>query len=118
MSVSDPISRKRGSIDKGSQLKAAAVGVITHDEFSRAQAAICELGGYDDFEDWLDARWGLQCGLAMAGLEARLVAVDLSSFLDWCALTGTSADERALDAFASAAPHMARASLGGTSLLL
>lgn len=82
----------------------ATVGIVAEEEFERAQAAICALAGYCDYEDWLDARWGLQFGLALAGVEAKLVVVDLASFLEWCALTETSADERALDAFASVAP--------------
>jgi hypothetical protein len=61
----------------------ATVGIVAEEEFERAQAAIFAVAGYCDYEDWLDARWGL---------------------LEWCALTETSADERALDAFASVAP--------------
>jgi hypothetical protein len=85
----------------------ATVGIFAEDEFGRAQAAIGALAGYCDYQDWLDARWGLQFGLALAGVEAEIVVVGLSSFLEWCSLTETSADERALDAFASAAPGAA-----------
>jgi len=82
---------------------ATAVGIVAEDEFVRAQAAIGVLAGYCDYEDWLDARRGLQIGLAMAGADARMVVVDLSSFLGWRDRTGKPADERALDAFASLA---------------
>ena len=47
-------------------------------------------------------RCGLLIGLAMAGIDASMVVVDLSSFLGWRDRTGKPADERALDAFASA----------------
>jgi hypothetical protein len=82
---------------------ATAVGIVAEDEFVRAQAVIGELTSYCDYEDWLDARWGLCIGLAMAGVDARMVIVDLASFLGWRDRTGKAADERALDTFASLA---------------
>jgi hypothetical protein len=82
----------------------AAVGIVAEDDFADARAAIGELAGYCDYEDWLDARWGVQFGLAMAGVDARMVVVDLSSFLGWRDRTGKPADERALDAFAALTP--------------
>jgi hypothetical protein len=39
----------------------------------------------------------------MAGVDARMVVVDLTSFLGWRDRTGKPADESALDAFASLA---------------
>ncbi|MDR3423248.1 MAG: hypothetical protein P4L80_18760 [Xanthobacteraceae bacterium] len=81
----------------------AAIGIVARDEFADAQATIGELMGYCDHEDWLRARWGLCIGLAMAGIDARMVVVDLVSFLGWRDRTGKPADERALDAFASLA---------------
>ena len=83
-------------------IRATAVGIVAEDEFADAQAAIGELAEYGDYEDWLDARCGLLIGLAMAGIDASMVVVDLSSFLGWRDRTGKPADERALDAFASA----------------
>lgn len=81
----------------------ATVGIFAEDEFERAQTAIAALADWCDYQDWLDARWGLQFGLALAGVEAEIVVVRLSPFLEWCSLTQRPADERALDAFASAA---------------
>jgi hypothetical protein len=82
---------------------AVAIGIVAEREFARAQAAIGELAGYGDYEDWLDARWGRQFGLALAGVDAAMVAVDLAAFLRWRARTERPADERALDALASLA---------------
>ena len=82
-------------------MNTAAIGIVAEPEFERAQAAIRGLAGYCDYEDWLDARLGLQFGLSLAGVDAKIVVVSLSSFVEWCSLTKTSADERALDAFAS-----------------
>ncbi len=82
----------------------ATVGIFAEDEFERAQTAIGALAGYCDYQDWLDARCGLQFGLSLAGVEARIIVVGLSSFLEWCSLARRPADEPALDAFASAAP--------------
>lgn len=84
----------------------AAIGIVTEEEFADAQASIGELMGYSDDEDWLDARWGLCIGLAMTGVDARIVFVDLASFLGWRDRTGRPADERALDAFASFAARL------------
>ncbi len=84
-------------------MNTAAIGIVAEPEFERAQATIRGLADYYDYEDWLDARWGLQFGLSLAGVDAKIVVVSLSSFLEWCSLTKTSADERALDAFACSA---------------
>jgi hypothetical protein len=85
------------------RLVGATIGVIAEHEFERARAAISELAGYHDYEDWLDSRRGLQFGLAIAGVDANIVVVGLSSFPERRPLAGTSPDERALDAFASVA---------------
>ena len=87
---------------------ATAVGIVAEDEFAHAQVAIGELAGYRGFEDCLDARWGLCIGLAMAGVDVRMVVVDLASFLGWRDRTGKAADERALDPFASLAARPTR----------
>jgi hypothetical protein len=85
------------------QTAPSAIGIVAEDEFADTRAAIAELKGYSDYEDWLDARWGLCIGLAMAGVNASMVVVDLASFLRWLDRTGKVADERTLDAFASLA---------------
>jgi hypothetical protein len=86
-----------------SQIETVAIGIVAETEFHRARSAISDLAHCCDYNDWLDAREGLQMGLAMAGVEARIVPVSLSSFLEWSRLSGRAPDERALDAFASLA---------------
>jgi hypothetical protein len=61
----------------------AAIGIIGEEEFAGAQASIGELTSYCDYEDRLDARWGLHIGLAMAGVDARVVVIELAAFLGW-----------------------------------
>jgi hypothetical protein len=39
-------------------IAAVVIGIVAECEFALAQAAIGELAGYGDYEDWLDARWG------------------------------------------------------------
>ena len=92
-----------------SQSAPSAIGIVAKDEFADARAAIEELTRCRDYEDWLDARWGLRIGLAMAGVNADMVVVDLASFLEWLDRTGKVADERALDVFASLAAPRRRA---------
>lgn len=77
-----------------------AIGLFAAADFGRAQSQIPGLSSYSDYQDWRDAREGLQMGLAMAGVEAALVPVRLDSFLGWSALAGTMGDEAALDSFA------------------
>jgi len=84
------------------QTAPSAIGIVAESEFADARAALGELTGYGDYEDWLDARWGLCIGLAMAGSNVGIVVVDLASFLGWLERTGELADEPALDRFASA----------------
>ena len=86
---------------------ATAVGIVAEDEFAHAQVAIGELAGYRGFEDCLDARRGLCIGLAMAGVDVRMVVVDLAHSWDG-AIEGKAADERALDPFASLAARPTR----------
>lgn len=82
------------------QPASTAIGLFDAADFDHAQSQIPDLAAYSDYEDWRDAREGLQMGLAMAGVEAALVPVRLESFLKWTALAGRTSDEAALDAFA------------------
>ena len=79
----------------------AFVGVFEATEFSIARSVILGLRTYADYNDWLDVREGLQIGLAMAGVDARIIRIELSSFLAWCGRAGRQPSEEALDAFAA-----------------
>jgi hypothetical protein len=103
MSISDVDSPAPVVIDRKSQVPTVVIGIVAEKEFHGARSAISDLARCCDYDDWLDAREGLQIGLGMAGVEARIVPVGLSSFLEWSRLSGTSPDEPALDAFASLA---------------
>ena len=81
----------------------AVIGLVEFPQFSQAQAAIAGLSDCSDYDDWLDRREGLQIGLAMTGVNAAIVRVDLASFLEWRSLTGAAFGECALDAFAALA---------------
>src|SRR5665213_3299952 len=85
-----------------------AIGVFAAAEFARAQSLMPDLSPYCDYQDWRDAREGLQMGLAMAGIEAVLVPVGLDSFLRWCGLAGTGSNEVSLDAFGRLALTVAK----------
>jgi hypothetical protein len=90
-------------VESEARVQNSAIGLFAEREFARARAEIADLAGCLDYDDWLDSREGVQIGLAMAGVDATTVCVSLSSFLEWCGLTGASSDERALDAFAALA---------------
>ena len=59
------------------------------------------LKAYADYDDWLDVREGLQLGLAIAGVDVRIVRIELSSFLTWCGRAGRQSGEESLDDFAA-----------------
>jgi hypothetical protein len=99
----DPKSKNAVLAESEARFHKSAIGIFPEREFARARAEIADLAGYLDYDDWLDSREGLQIGLDMAGVDATIVGVSLSSFLEWRDLTGASSDQRALDAFAWAA---------------
>jgi hypothetical protein len=87
-------------IDPQSGAHFAVLAVTSKEEFAWAQVAIPDLSLQDSYEDWLDSREGFQIGLSMAGVDVRMVRVELTPFLAWCRLTRTRPNERRLDAFA------------------
>ncbi len=80
-----------------------AVGMLSPQAFAVAAATIPALSAYSDYADWLDAREGLQMGLALGGVDADLTPVSLTALLAWARLTGTEPDEAALDRLAALA---------------
>ena len=88
-------------LDPRSQKETAIIALLAEEEFARAQTIVEGLDLYFDYDDWCDSREGFQMGLAMAGVDVKMVTVGLAPFLAWRRLTGTPASEQALDAFAS-----------------
>ena len=77
------------------------VALMSPAEFERARCAIPDFSDQYCYEDWLDCREGLFMGLAMAGVDSRLVNVSLDGFLNWCADREAKPSESLLDDFAS-----------------
>jgi hypothetical protein len=88
-------------VDRRTKAETAVIALVAKKEFARAQTVIPDLSAYSDYEEWRESREGFQMGLAMAGVDVKMVRVALAPFLAWRRLTGTSLDERGLDAFAS-----------------
>jgi hypothetical protein len=76
------------------------VAVLDECDFERARATIADIAPHEDYEDWLDSRFGATIGLCSSGVDARMVAVDLSSFLAWRQFAGLTASQKSLDEFA------------------
>ena len=76
------------------------VAVLSGRDFERARAAMPDIAPHEDYEDWLDDRYGATIGLCSAGVDARMVAVDLSAFLAWRRFAGLAPSQETLDAFA------------------
>lgn len=77
-----------------------AVAVLGGRDFERARAAIPDIAPQEDYEDWLDGRYGATIGLCASGVDARMVAVDLSAFLAWRRFAGLAPSHQTLDVFA------------------
>jgi len=77
------------------------IALLSLEEFERARGVIPELSEQCCYEDWLDCREGLFIGLAMSGVDSRLVNVSFDSFLHWCADRAAAPSESLLDDFAS-----------------
>ena len=88
-------------LDRRSKAETAIIALVGEAEFAQAQTLIPDLEAYFDYEDWRESRDGFQMGLAMAGVDVKMVTVGLTPFLTWRRLTGAPASEEALDAFAS-----------------
>ena len=76
------------------------VAAFGEDDFRQARAAIPDFAQSLDYEDWLDDRYGLTVGLCSSGVDARIVTVDLSTFLAWCRSAGLTPSETNLRHFA------------------
>jgi hypothetical protein len=101
MSVIDFAPRIDILVDFRTHVETAVIGLFAEDEFGRAQIAIPDLRAHAEYEDWLDCREGFQMGLAMAGVDAKLVCVPLAQFLAWRRRAAAPLGERSLDAFAA-----------------
>jgi hypothetical protein len=88
-------------LDRRTRAEAAVIALMAAREFAQAQRAIPDLRAYSNYEDWRETREGFQMGLAMAGVDAKVVNVVLNRFLAWCRLRELAPSERTLDAFAS-----------------
>ncbi len=110
MNISDLASQDAAFVEGKAHVQTRAIGLLDAGDFERARAEIADLASYVDYDDWLDAREGVQMGLAMAGVDAATVRVDVASLQEWSALTERPCDERALDAFAGLAATMRNSS--------
>jgi hypothetical protein len=77
------------------------VAALDENDFERARAAIPDFALHDDYQDWLDDRYGLILGLCAGGADARMRSVRLSAFLSWCRFANISPSQRRLDDFAA-----------------
>ena len=97
----DPVTG--ASRDATSREPSVTVGMLSPQAFAVAAVTIPAFSVYSDYEDWRDAREGLQMGLAFGGVDAELTPVSLAALLAWARLTGTEPDEVALDRLAGLA---------------
>jgi hypothetical protein len=82
------------------QLSVEVVAALGEEDFRHARAAIPDFAHSLDYEDWLDDRYGQTVGLCSSGVDARIVTVDLSTFLAWCRSARLAPTEKNLHLFA------------------
>ena len=92
--------------------ESVVVGILDATDFEFARPLMPELQTYVDYSDWLDVRQGAQMGLAMAGVDARVVTVDFQRFISWCENCRVAPSESALDAYARMVAELARPAQG------
>jgi hypothetical protein len=96
----------------------AVIPLISADQFDWAQTVIPEWKEYSGYEDWRETCEGFQIGLAMAGVDVKMIPISLGSFLSWCRDTKTPPSERVLETFAARSydlrqtPYRVRATVG------
>jgi hypothetical protein len=88
-------------IDGQSMVDISVIALVVEDEFELAQAVISEWSEYSTFEEWRASREGYQMGLAMAGVEVRMIPIALTAFLTWCRNSKTLSSACALETFAA-----------------
>jgi len=94
---------KGESREAASREPSVTVGMLSPQAFAAAAVTISTFSAYSDYADWLDAREGLQMGLAFGGVDAELTPVSLTALLAWARQTESEPDEAALDRLASLA---------------
>ncbi len=77
------------------------LAIIKPEEFPLAQLSIFDLRDYSDYEEWVETQESRQFGLAIAGVEARRIPIELGAFLDWCQQTLQRPNSTALDKYAA-----------------
>lgn len=97
---SPPRPTKKSIKRRSSRSKVEAIAALGEADFRRARAAIPDFARSLDYEDWLDDRYGLTVGLCSSGVDARIVTVDLSSFLAFCRSARLAPTEKNLHLFA------------------
>jgi hypothetical protein len=90
-------------VDFETQAETAALALLDEHEFAQAQAAVPDLNAYGDYQEWRETREGFEMGLAMAGIDVKMINVALTPFLAWCRGGAARPSERSLDDFARTA---------------
>jgi hypothetical protein len=93
-------------------LSVEVVAALGEEDFRQARAAIADFAQSLDYEDWLDDRYGLTVGLCSSGVDARIVTVDLSTFLAWCRSAKLAPTEKNLHLFAGFVAGLRDRSMG------
>ena len=65
--------------DRQTNAETAIIALVSEQEFARARTIVPGLNAYFDYEDWRESRDGFQMGLAMAGVDVKMVTVRLAA---------------------------------------
>jgi hypothetical protein len=82
-------------------LNILTLALLKREQFQLARLSIFDLRDYADYDEWVEVLESRQVGLAMAGVQARQVWVELSAFLDWCRSNSQRPNASTLDSYAA-----------------
>jgi hypothetical protein len=81
---------------------APTIPLLAREEFACAKALMRDFEKYTTYDDWLDNQEGIQVGYLMAGIDAKMAHISVTSFRKWCAHFHISPSEQTLFSFAEA----------------
>ena len=107
-----PRPTKKSIKRRSNRSRVEAIAALGEADFQRARTAIRDFAKSLDYEDWLDDRFGLTVGLCSSGVDARIVTVDLSSFLAFCRSARLAPTEKNLHLFAGVIASLRERGIG------
>ena len=89
------------TIHEADDCKKCHLAMIRPEQFPLAQLSIFDLRGFADYDEWAEVQESRAFGVAIAGVEARRIPIELGAFLDWCRQNVQRPNSATLDKYAA-----------------